>query len=171
MNKSVLKLITFSTLAILVGAVITTYIIYEQERKGVILKEYLENQQVLSGIDSTNAKIQTEVVSAGGEERPLNSFVLISESDTITFLASIDKLAKSVGVTLVTNELKTSKTPETGFDEISATFSLRGSQTAIEKMIRLLEILPYRSKIDSLTVTRNLGIVTAVVVMKISALE
>lgn len=101
----------------------------------------------------------------------LHALVLRSESDTVSFLVHVDELGKKAGVAVGASELKVEKTSASNFDEIAATFTLRGGDANVMAMIKLLEELPYQSRIENVNLTRKEGVSEAVVRVLVSVLE
>lgn len=171
MNSSALKLLISSAVFLMIVGAISAYVVYEQEKDGgriysslVYLKSWESLQQ--SGI--TEEQINKERL----EKDKLKSIVLASEGETVNFLAMVDNLSSQTGVTINTTNLKIEKTKESGFDELSATFLLRGERDAVEDLLKVFELLPYRSHIVALSLSRRLdGTAEASLSMAVSVKE
>lgn len=171
MNHSALKSFVGAFLLLVVTASAAGFILYEQERRGRVARDVALNlktwDELVNAQGRTNALMEQEL----RDRVRLRSLVLASENDTISFLAYADTIAAETGVRIITSELKTEKTPEAGFDELSATFSLQGERAAVERVLKIFESLPYRSRIERLTLTRDVDGSSATVAVRVSTLE
>ena len=118
-----------------------------------------------------SASLDANSDTGQSDRERLSATVLQDENDTVAFLAYVDNLGEGTGVEVSASELKAVKTSEAGFDNIAATLTLRGSETGVESMIALLEVLPYRSELKTLTLTRLNDRAEAVVELLISVIE
>ncbi len=98
------------------------------------------------------ANLASLVERTAGEREALQKYVL-TEDDTISFLADIESLAAERGITLVTDALTvvTSKPNNT----LMVNFSLTGTEVAVYDFVSLLEVLPYMSYLTNVVVRRD----------------
>jgi len=171
MNPSVLKLLIFSFLALLLSASATFYFLREQRLDGQELLTWTEGLDSWSELNQARAYLDAEGIPDLTDRQRLSSLVLVDQDDTIAFLAYIDGLGREVGVTVGTLDLNSARTSEVGFQDLVATLSLRGPSDAVERMINLLEILPYRSYIERLSLSREGSAAEATVILRASILE
>lgn len=172
MNSPALKLLGISFAVFLLAAAAAGSFIYRQEIRGRELKGFMESLRSWDDLDRASAGLGAAagLPAASAPER-LKALLLEGEGDTIDFLAYVDELGRQVGVSIETSDLKASKTAEAGFDDITAAFSIQGRAAGVERMIALLEALPYDAGIDSLSLTRRGGAAEAVVTLRIGILE
>lgn len=171
MNRSVLKLLLFSTITLVLSAGAAGYALYQQDSQGRQLRSAMEGLESWVHLNRARVNLDSEANANASDRERLRALVLDDQNDTITFLAHIDQLGQEVGVRVGTHDLKSDRTSEAGFDEIVTTLSLGGRTEAVERMVALLEVLPYRSRIERLTLTRGGGEAEATVVLRVSILE
>lgn len=171
MNSSVIKLFAVSLLLLLAAAGLSAYVIYGQMKEGERLRTFRENIEAWDRLNRASASLDVHGETGESDRKRLASAVLQDENDTVGFLAYVDGLGEKINVEVNASDLKLVKTSESGFDNIAATLTLRGSPDGVEGMIALLEVLPYRSEIKSLTLTRANGGAEAVVELLISVIE
>ena len=171
MNSSVLKLLIISFLILLLSASATFYVLREQRTEGSELLSAMEGLNSWDELNRARANLESEDVPNITDRERLSSFVLGDQDDTITFLAFIDELGREVGVAVGTVDLESDRTSEAGFDEIVTTLSLSGTTDSVERMINLLEALPYRSYIERLSLSREGGVAEATIILRASILE
>lgn len=171
MNSSVFKLLAFSLLTLLISAGLSAYVLYGQTKEGERLRSFRENIEAWDRLNRASASLDAEGGAGRSDRERLSSTVLQDENDTVAFLAYVDSLGEETDVEVSASELKAVKTSESGFDNIAATLTLRGSSAGVESMIALLEVLPYRSELKTLTLTRINGTAEAVVELLISVIE
>ena len=145
--------------------------IYDQKKEGESLWSFGENIESWDRLNQASASLENENETGPSDRERLDSLVLKEETDTVGFLSHVDELGKQTGVIVSASELKVEKTAERGFNNIAATFSLRGSRDSVENMIELLELLPYRSHIETMTLTRTDEVSEAVVELMVSVIE
>lgn len=152
MNSSAIKLFFLSVAFLLVVAGATAYAFYEQEKNGEAIRSSLRWVKAWGDIQ------QVEGPSRGKqspEKDALLNYVLASESDTVKLLAFIDELSSKTGVAILVTNLKREKTREVGFDELSVSFAVRGDREEVEGVVKILEVLPYRSHVTDVSLSRN----------------
>lgn len=154
MNSSALKLFISSVAFLIIVVALSAYVVYEQEKDGKRIYSslvYLKSWESLQQSGITEEQINKDRL----EKEKLKSIVLASEGEAVNLLALVDQFSLQTGVTITTTNLKIEKTKETGFDELSATFLLRGEGKAVEDLLKVFELLPYRSHIVALTLSRK----------------
>lgn len=73
---------------------------------------------------------------------------LLSEADTITFLADIERIGVQQGVVLTTNSLAV--TDKQGASILNVAFTMVGQEELVLRMLDILENLPYESSLITL---------------------
>lgn len=152
MNSSAIKLFFISIAFFLVVIGVTTYAFYEQEKDGEAIRSSLRWVKAWGDIQQVEGATRGK---QSPEKDALLNYVLASESDTVKLLAFIDELSSKTGVTILVTNLKREKTREVGFDELSVSFATRGDREAVEGVVKILEVLPYRSHVIDLSLSRN----------------
>lgn len=170
MNASALKLLVLSLLLLLCVSAAAFYIVYEQEQNGRLIREGLVSVSTWERLQENDPEF-SETEEPVSETEVLESLVLQSESDTVGLLTFVDELARRTGVTIAATELKVVKNSEANFDNLSAAFSLRGDEESVEETIKLFELLPYRSYIETLSLTRGPAAAEAHLVVMVSVRE
>lgn len=170
MSYSTLKLFSISLLlaTFCVGA--SAYVLYEQERVGNEVYDRLLDLKEWDSVVMAEDNLREGEQNGDDLQLRLRSYVLLSEADAITFLSKVESLAAASGVSIRTVELKEEKINDPSFNELAATFSLRGENEAVERTIKLLEVLPYRSHIERLTLTRG-ELTDALLVLRVSTIK
>lgn len=171
MNSSIFKLLAVAIVTLLISVGLAVYVIYDQMKEGERLRSFRENIEAWDRLNRASASLDVDGDSGKSDRTRLAATVLLDENDTVAFLAYVDSLGEKTGVEVSASDLKAVKTSEAGFDNIAATLNMRGSEIGVESMIALLEVLPYRSEIKTMTLTRLNGSAEAVVELLISVIE
>ena len=116
----------------------------DQQGKVLLYKSQLVANQLVQ--EQTYATLDKLMRSSAGERAELTTYIL-TESETITFLSTIEKTATHEGVQLKTNNLHVTKGKS--FDTLVASFTLSGTKSSVDQMVRVLETLPYASSLNS----------------------
>ena len=171
MNSSIFKQLAVSIVILLISVGLSAFVIYGQMQEGERLRSFRENIEAWDRLNRASASLDVDGDTGESDRARLAAAVLQDENDTVAFLAYVDSLGEKTGVEVNASDLKAVKTSEAGFDNIAATLNLRGSELGVESMIALLEVLPYRSEIKTMTLTRLNGTAEAVVELQISVIE
>lgn len=171
MNSTIFKLLAVSIVILIISVGLSAFVIYGQMQEGERLRSFRENIEAWDRLNRASASLDVDGDTGESDRARLAATVLQDENDTVAFLAYVDSLGEKTGVEVNASDLKAVKTSEAGFDNIAATLNLRGSELGVESMIALLEVLPYRSEIKTMTLTRLNGKAEAVVELQISVIE
>jgi hypothetical protein len=79
------------------------------------------------------------------------------EGDSITFLGEIETLASELGITLKTDALEKKFDKDKNQESISITFVYEGPKHLIFNFSKLMELTPYHSKVESLSLQKTSG--------------
>lgn len=129
------------------------WVLYEVYTAGEALTDRV------SAIADKNAKLKTYgelaklIEDTQMQRSELETFVL-TKNKTSSFLTDIESLGAAQGVLLSTNSLKVVE-KEGSFNELVIQFSIEGKEAFVQKMLVLLETLPYHSHVSSLSYTRE----------------
>lgn len=146
------KLIAIIASIYALGALlIVSFVIYRVHTQGTQVEVSVQT------IANSNAKIKAYKdlwvqFEATKEERSALSEFVLTEDEAGTFLTEIERIGTSQGVSITTSSLKVEKVADSA-DELRMQFILEGSESGVKKMITMLETLPYRSSLTSLTFT------------------
>lgn len=171
MNNSSFKLALLSFLILVATAATAGFVIYKQEQAGEEVRSKLVDLKIWSDLSHAEDSLVSETINELGSRSRLRALVLLSESDTIEFLGNVESIAEARGVSVTTIELKEEKITDPHFNELLATFSLRGDEEEVERVLKLMELLPYRSTINSLMLNRAAGVTSATVVLRVSTIK
>lgn len=155
MNSSALKLFISSLVFLIIAMALSAYVLYEQERDGERIYSslmYLKSWESLQQSGITEGQMNENRL----EKEKLKSTVLESEGEAVNLLALVDNFSAQTGIEITTTNLKVEKTKEAGFDELAATFLLRGERGAVEGLMEVFELLPYRSEVVTSSLSRNI---------------
>lgn len=171
MNLATYRLLIFSLIAFVATAGLAVFMIQQQEAIGQDIRSRLLDLRAWESVVEAEGDLVSTPEEGEDLQARLRSLVLLSESDTTTFLSVVESTAAAAGVSIKTAALEEAKISDPDFKELSATFNVQGTSEAVEQMIRLLETLPYRSRVERLTLTRGDVSSEALVVVHVSALK
>lgn len=124
----------------------------------VVADRLAQEQKYAELVDLVN---ETETV-----RNELETYIL-TEEETIDFLAQIEQIGIDQGVDLETLSLNVVE--KSGmFDELVVNFSVSGNELLVLKMIDVLESLPYHSQIESLDIERRTELNEALMRVRLS---
>jgi len=117
-----------------------------------------EKMQVVANdeqFDKESESLMNLLADTEDERTQLTQFILNDEHDIIRLLSEIDNFAVAQGVDLNTSRLDTKKA-EGDFNELLATFVVKGNERAVIHAVKTLESLPYHSDVTSLQFHRSI---------------
>lgn len=171
MTTPVTKIIAVIACTYVLAAVCALgFVLYKIDTAGKVLSDRV------AAIADKNAKLKTYtqldalMEETTAERSKLLEFVL-TENKTSSFLTDIESLGASQGVALRTDSLEVAA-GEGLFDDLVVRFSLEGREDLVQKMITLLEMLPYHSQLTALEFSREKsGIAKSTVELRITMLK
>lgn len=89
------------------------------------------------------------------ERTQLQSYI-IEQRDIIDFLTLVEALGRTEGATVSTASLNVTNKSDL-FDELTVTIAASGNKEAVLHVLSLLEILPYKSHVQSASVSQLIG--------------
>ncbi len=125
--------------------------------------QILSNSQLLeeqiAAVDAQNQqeasllRLQRLAQTSQSDREELSSYFLLRESDTISFLSEMELLAPSVGLSLETESLQ--QVSVGGKEWIQTKFNVAGSRQDIQNFAQILEIIPYVSRLTSVSMEKD----------------
>lgn len=171
MSFSTYKLFIISLALFMAAASAAGFMLYRQQAAGLDIRSRLLDLKAWESVVAAEGGLAATAEEGEDLQARLRSLVLLSEADATSFLSLVEGTAAAAGVEVRTVELTEEKISDPDFKELAATFSFRGSHQAVERVIKLLESLPYRSRVERLTLTRGDVSSEALVVVRVSALK
>ena len=157
MSKSPLRNFIVAVLLLLVALSGFGFMIFKINAQGALLVEQVKALDLAQQKDESYFRLQRVYDESASNRETLLSHFLQEESDSINFLNAIEANAKKLGVAMDDISLVTKKEKETKNDWLEVSFSLTGSEDAIQKFIVVLENLPYFSYVTSVRVVELEG--------------
>ena len=147
MSKTTLRNIIVSLIMIFVSLGVFLFMVYFVTDQGARLEEQIivlegERAQELSYVWLQKLTEETK-----SDRQQLDGFFLSQESDSIDFLNQVETLAPKVNVSIETKSLKLVEDKVSDSEWIQSSFLLLGSRDEVNHFIKILETLPYISRI------------------------
>jgi len=147
------KVIFITALIFLAGAgVVFGWVLYEVRGLG---QQLLAQVQVIANKNVKEKKYVelTKLVEATAAERAALARHVLSEADTVAFLAEIEAVGKRQGVDLSTISLAVEEMKD-GPDILTAQFKIAGPEATVIRMLSIFETLPYESTLTRVNLSR-----------------
>lgn len=144
------KIFAVSAFLIFLGSIVgISFIGQYVQSKGEELKKQTKEIADFDARDQSYKELEKLVVSTQSDRDELDTYVL-TEDETIDFLALIEQTAKKQLVELSTDSLKV--TEEKGlFDTLVISYTVEGQKERVLSMLSLLETLPYHAFISNVS--------------------
>jgi len=151
-KKTITNLIISLVILTVIGGG-TTFFFLQISHKSNLLEEQIATVAEQNEQEESLLRLQRLAQISEPDREELASFFLLRESDSISFLSEIERLAPSVGLSLDTRSLK--QVSSGGKDWIEVDFSVEGSREDVQNFVQLLEIIPYVSKVVSVSMVQE----------------
>jgi hypothetical protein len=100
-------------------------------------------------------RLQRIAQGSEAERAQLESYFLLRESDSISFLSEIESIAPTFNLDLETTGLQQVNEDNTNW--IQADFSVTGPRSVVQDFVKVLETIPYVSRVKSVRMTGARG--------------
>ncbi len=154
------KFVAFIASTLFVAATIALiYGWYELQAKS----QAIEATAAAVGTSLAQGEAYEELVSqleaTTAEREKLMSYML-AEDETVGFLATLETIAAEQGIEFTTNTLTLADSTEQKQLEIN--FAVAGNESSVLQFIHILELLPYHSRLQSISIDRSFDAATGV---------
>lgn len=149
------RLFILSILSLLVSAGSFAYMVYSIGQDGLALKDNLQALSDRSALEQEYNALQEVLAETAAEREQLSQFVLEGEEGAVDFLSTIDQIANDLSITLNTQLLAVEEVEDEVLDDLKVVFEIEGNERAVMRFIQLVELLPYKSRIDDLSFVRK----------------
>ncbi len=150
------KIIALSFLLLLSALGAVGFLTYQIDKVGNLLVEQTNALNEKTAKQSAFLTIERLTQTSAEDRATLASAFFANESDSITFLGDIETFARSINVALETQGLDI-VTSETGEKSMIMTFLYSGTRQQVLTFTKMLEEIPYHSKIESLNFSEKSG--------------
>lgn len=150
MTKKTQVIACIAFVLLIVSGVTLWYVSYEVDRIGNELSRQVEIIANQHAQERKLAELMQLIEETAADRAQLDEY-LLSEADTITFLADIERIGVQQGVEIKTNSLDVQE--ETDTTVLMARFSITGPQELVYKMLTIMESLPYESTLTQLNLS------------------
>ena len=145
-------IVTFLVAVFAIAAVV--YLFIQIKDQGEVLQSHISIITEEARRENSYARLERTVTETEKQRAALSEAFFKEQSDSLSFLTYIEELAPRAGISLTTVSIDSvsnaGATPKT---EIKMQFSYGGNKQAVIDFTRLLEVLPYHSRLDTLTLT------------------
>lgn len=141
-------IISLSALCVAVG--VFGFMVYQTGVQGNKLTEQISTLEAQRSQEESFFRLQKTAEETKEERATLQSYFLLNESDSIDFLNNVETLAPAAGVELTTSNLQSVVDAEDDTQWIEVDFSFIGSRQRVRDFIKILEELPYVSRLTSI---------------------
>lgn len=124
--------------------------LYYVSGQGVVLRERAQAVADHAIQQQTYEALASLLESTKTERDELNQYIL-TEDETIDFLAEIEGMAAAEGVLITTDALTVIEVKDTDFNTLKINLSLAGQPSAMLTVLQILETLPYMSYVNKLS--------------------
>lgn len=157
MSQKTKQIIIIASVAALVTVTILILFFVEINARGAQLEQQILILTENNAKESASVRIKRLAQETEQERSILTKTFFANESESISFLSDMEQLARDIGLSLRTEELDKVGDVSIGGEQIKVTFVYTGSKSAVTRFSEMLEVIPYHSVVDSLTLRRQTG--------------
>jgi hypothetical protein len=155
MNAHTKRLAVIAAVLFIIAVVAVVFFVREINKQSVHLSEQIAAIEIDRAQQAVFNRIKRTNVETAETRQELQSYYLLSQSDSIDFLNFIESQAAISGVELLTN-LPT-EVVEDGTTYLSVSYVFLGSLNRLENFVKQLENIPYVSQLESLSLVQQTG--------------
>ena len=146
-------ILIFAVVYMLVSVAAFSLVTFEVDRVGGKLEERVTVVANRYAEEKKFSELNQLIEDTANDRDELGLYIL-SEKDTISFLAEVEKIGVEQGVVLETNSLNKIENKDK-VDELEVSFSVAGDESLVMRMLDILESLPYESRLTSMVLNRG----------------
>ena len=147
------KIAIVASLVLVSTMAITAVSIWLVMQQSVLLQQQVLTIATDRAQEEAFVRLKRKVSDTQEERADLESYFLVSQSDSIDFLNYIETLAQRQGVVIETSS--PTEKELNGQTFLSVGYNVSGSLTQLETFIALLEVLPYVSQVQSVSLNKQ----------------
>tara|TARA_B100000508_G_scaffold97182_1_gene76126 strand:- start:3603 stop:4130 length:528 start_codon:yes stop_codon:yes gene_type:complete len=172
MSSGTKKNIIVAAILIALATAAFGFMFYQISVQGKTLMAQVTALREEQAQEATYLRLQNIAVDSVEDREQLGSYFFRREADSIDFLNLVESIAPQLGVTLKTNDLSVVTDQVDQTDWIEVPFSFSGSRESVQNFIKVLENMPYVSKLMSVDIAaRSSTNWNANVVMRVRLLD
>ena len=149
MSPSTIRNTIISALALVAAVLVFGFMVYQTDAQGKKLTQQIETLESQRSQEESYFRLQKTTAETKAERAQLESYFLLNESDSIDFLNTVESLAPQAGVVLRTSNLTLVTDEADDSQWVEVNFSFSGSRARVRDFIRVLEAVPYQSRLMS----------------------
>lgn len=154
MSTKTKKIFIISLTAAVISIVAVALFGFRIQAEGVKLEEQIAILTESNTKESAYVRLKRLVQDTESERMLLASSFFKDEGDSIIFLGEIETLAAALGLTLETEALDKVVNETDKSEAIRMTFAYEGAKDTVLMFSRLMEVVPYHSQVESLTLNK-----------------
>ncbi len=155
MSPSTIRNAIISLISVSLALGVFVFMVYQTGAQGGKLTEQIATLEAQRSQEESYFRLQKIAEETKEERTELQSYFLLNESDSINFLNNVESLAPKAGVTLQTSNLLLVEDAEDDSQWIEVDFAFSGSKQRVSDFIRVLEELPYVSRLTLVELTAS----------------
>lgn len=149
MSRTTVKTLIISITALLLSAGAFGFYLNLFVSKANTLSLQIENLKIQREQEESHFRLQKIAEESASDRELMAGYFLHSEGGSIDLLNKIEGLAPAAGVQVETNKLELVTKDNDGSDWVEIGFSIKGKRENVQDFIRVIENIPYVSRINS----------------------
>ena len=147
MSPSTIKITVVSVVLFIAATGAFVFMLLQSQQQSERLESQLATLDEQRSQEASYYRLQRIAEVSAADRAQLSSFFFASESESIDFLNTVERLAPEAGVSLETDTLNLVEDTENNKQWVEIGFSFEGSRSRVQNFLTILEDLPYVSKI------------------------
>lgn len=155
MNKASTRNLILACLLLSAAVAVFGVMAYQVQAQGEKLNEQIETLRIQQTQEASHFQLRRQAEDTVEEREALQEYFLTQESESIDFLNDIETLAPQAGVELKTSALEAITDKNDESEWIQVTFTFLGERVSVQRFIKILENVPYVSRLTSVNMSRE----------------
>jgi len=153
MSPSTIRIIGISLVLFIAATGALAFMLLQSQQQGEQLVAQLATLDEQRAQEESYYRLRRIAEESADDRTQLRSYFFSSESESIDFLNTVERLAPAAGVTLKTDSLNLIEDAKDGTQWVEIGFSFEGSRSRVQNFLTVLEELPYVAKIVTVSMT------------------
>lgn len=150
LNTQTKRIFVFSLLVLVCTIGVFGFLVYKINTQGKQVENYLAIIKEKTAQENSFIRVKKLIQETEESRKIIDSVFFKDESESISFLGDIEKLAESSGLKLTTEGLDKVTSPDKVTEYVKMTFVYDGQREDVLNFTKLMENIPYHSWVENL---------------------
>jgi hypothetical protein len=150
-SSTTVRVVFVALIAVASSSALAGFLLYEIDRHSELLQEQIVVAREDQVREATRFRLERIARETAADRTELRNYFFNDQSDSIEFLNYVEARASALGVTLHTQSIEITEVGLANAPSLTIRFQYQGPRSVVADHTRLLERLPYHSRLQTLS--------------------